>query len=114
MTQQLVTVDQLESAEARKIPFMAPKAVLALNEELRKERHNMALPDHSGHAIFFMPVYHYWYWVKQIPDLGCSDSQISRRAWIKFLNTDAGSKYKLNPREGKRMPTDSTNRIIVR
>lgn len=88
-----------------KIPYMAASAVLQLNEELRKDRHSFALPDHSGHVVFFMPVMHYWYWVNKIPDLGVSDAQISRRAWIKFLNTDAGAKYKVNRYEGRRAST---------
>jgi hypothetical protein len=90
---------------------MAPAAVNALNEALRKERHTFALPDHSGYVAFQMDAYSYWYWTHVIPDLGVSDAQIARRAWIKFLNTDAGARYKVNPTEGKRMPVD---RIIVR
>jgi hypothetical protein len=90
---------------------MHPKAVLALNEELRKDRRPFALPDHSGHVAFQMSTLEYFYWTMRIPDLAASDAQIARNAWVKFLNTDAGRRYKVNPTEGKRMPTDG---VIVR
>lgn len=99
-----------------RIPYMSAEAVNTLNAELRKERNSFALPDHSGHVAFQMDAMAYWYWVHKIPDLGCSDAQIARRAWIKFLNTDAGAKYKVNPLEGKRLRADARrdHRIIVR
>jgi len=93
---------------------MAPATVARINEELRKERSNMALPDHSGHVAFQMDAYAYWYWTTKIPDLGCSDAQISRRAWLKFLNTEAGARYKVNPTEGRKLPgTVMRSRIVV-
>lgn len=71
----------------------------------------MALPDHSGHVAFVMGAVDYTWWTFKYPELGASDPQIARRAWLKFLNTDEGAKYKVNRTEGKRMPT---NGIIVR
>lgn len=99
-----------------KIPYASAEFVNGLNAELRKERNAFALPDHSGHVAFQMDAAHYWYWVHKIPDLGCSDAQISRRAWIKFLNTEHGARYKVNPTEGKRLANDARrdHRIIVR
>lgn len=94
-----------------KPPYLSPHAVLKLNEELRKDRRPYALPDQSGHVAFQMSTLEYFYWTLRIPDLGASDPQIARNAWIKFLNTDEGKRYKVNPTEGKRMPTDG---IIVR
>jgi hypothetical protein len=54
---------------------MHPKAVLALNEELRKDRRPFALPDHSGHVAFQMSTLEYFYWTMRIPDLAASDAQ---------------------------------------
>lgn len=96
-----------------KVPYMSAEAVNRLNEELRKERNSFALPDHSGHVAFQMDAHAYWFWVWKIPDLGCSDAQISRRAWIKFLNTEAGARYKVNPREGRRGNFVLSNRVVV-
>lgn len=88
------------------------RQMLERNAELRKDRHNArALPDHSGHIAFALPEADYWYWTFVYPDLACPDPIIARRAWEKFLNTDEGRGYKLNPHEGKRIPV---HRILVR
>lgn len=71
----------------------------------------MPLPDHSGHVMFIMSAVDYTWWTAKYPELAASDPQIARRAWIKFLNSDDGAKYKVNRTEGKRMPVD---RVIVR
>lgn len=86
----------------RQRPYASRKAVLGLNEELRKERRPFALPDHSGHVAFQMPTLDYYAWVMKYPELGASDPQIARNAWRKFLNSDDGAKYKINPLEGRR------------
>ena len=98
------------------IPYMSPQAVNALNEELRKDRFAFALPDNSGHVMWQMSAQEYWYWVWKNPDLGASDPQIAREAWRKFLNTELGQRYKVNPREGQRMALDARrdHRIIVK
>lgn len=87
------------------------KQVCELNEELRKTRRSMALPDESGHVAFQIDAASYWRWTLVYPELGASDPVIARRAWLKFLNTDEGRPYKVNPTEGRRMPTHG---IIVR
>ena len=86
-------------------------SVLAFNEELRKERRPFALPDQSGHVQFQMDAKAYMYWTMRYPELAAHDAQIARNAWRKFLNSDEGARYKVNPAEGKRMPTDG---IIIR
>lgn len=91
---------------------MSAPALLKLNEELRKERYTFATPDESGHVAFQCPTHHYWYWVNKYPELGAADPVIARRAWLKFLNTDEGARYKVNPREGKRDPLNDG--IIIR
>jgi hypothetical protein len=58
-----------------------------------------------------MSTVEYFYWTMRNPDLRASDPQIARQAWMKFLNSDDGQKYKINPREGRRMPSDG---IIIR
>ena len=58
-----------------------------------------------------MSTLEYFYWTMRRPDLAASDPQIARNAWIKFLNSDDGRKFKVNPTEGKRMPTDG---IIIK
>lgn len=78
------------------------KTVLALNAELRKKRRTFALPDHSGHIAFQMAALDYWAWVHKYPELGASDPTVARKAWMKFLNSDEGAQYKVNPTEGKR------------
>jgi hypothetical protein len=78
------------------------KLVLAINEALRKDRRTFALPDHSGHVFFQCPVLDYYAWTKKYPELGASDPQIARRAWLKFLNTDEGAQYKINPYDGRK------------
>lgn len=93
------------------VPYMSPAAVLALNEELRKDRRPFALPDQSGHVAWQMSTLEYFYWTMRIPDLGAHDPQIARNAWIKFLNTEQGARYKVNRMEGRRTPD---TRIIVR
>lgn len=75
-------------------------AVLGLNQELRKDRRSHALPDQSGHAAFQMPAEDYWWWTVKYPELAASDPEIARNAWTKFLNSDEGKKYKINPHEG--------------
>ncbi len=85
--------------------------VLALNQELRKERRPFALPDHSGHVAFQIHSDDYWFWVTVYPELGASDPVVARKAWLWFLNTEKGAKYKVNPTEGKKMPV---NGIIIR
>lgn len=85
-------------------PYMSPTAVLNLNAELRKDRRPFALPDHSGHIAFQMSTLEYFYWTMRRPDLAAHDPQIARQAWMKFLNSDDGRRYKVNPTEGKRMP----------
>lgn len=86
---------------------------LAFNEELRKDRKPFALPDSSGHVAFQMPELDYWYWVYRNPDLGASDAVIAKKAWEKFLRTDEGRPYLINPNEGKKMP-NAPRGIIVR
>jgi len=82
---------------------MMPRAlVLALNEELRKDRHPFALPDQSGHVAFQVPTLDYIAWTQKYPELGSSDPQIAKNAWRKFLNTEEGAQYKINSHEGKR------------
>lgn len=85
--------------------------ILDLNAELRKTRCTRATPDESGHVAFSMPEADYWLWTQKYPDLAAPDSEIARRAWTKFLRSDEGRPYCINPTEGKRMPTDG---IIVR
>jgi hypothetical protein len=58
-----------------------------------------------------MPPVDYVWFTNKYPELAASDPQIARRAWLKFLNTDEGAKYKVNRTEGKRAPVDG---VIVR
>lgn len=85
--------------------------VCALNYELRKERRPFAMPDGSGHVAFQIDAKSYWFWVAIYPELGASDPIVARKAWLWFLNTDNGRRFKVNPTEGKRMPV---NGIIIR
>lgn len=88
------------------------RACLAYNEEARKERRTFAVPDNSGHVAFNCPEMDYWYHTTFTdPELGASDPVIARNAWRKFLRTEIGRKYLLNPTEGKRMPATG---IIIR
>jgi len=90
---------------------------LAFNEELRKDRQPFALPDHSGHVAFMMDELDYWYHVKFTdPELGASDPAVCKPAWRKFLRSEVGRKYLINPHEGKATPLDArvAHRIIVR
>lgn len=98
------------------VPYTSAYAVNRLNEELRKERGTFALPDQSGHVAFQMDAASYWFWVWKIPELGASDPDVAKPAWRKFLNSEIGSRYKVNPREGKRLSGDARrdHRIIVR
>lgn len=86
---------------------------LEFNELARKQRRTWSTPDESGHVAFQMHELDYWYWTTQERwrELAASDPEIARKAWIRFLNSPEGSKYKLNPTEGKRSPV---HRIIVR
>lgn len=84
---------------------------LQFAEQQRKQRRTHALPDHSGRMAFVMPQMDFWWFTQKYPELAASDPQIARNAWKKFLNSEEGSKYKLNPKEGKRAPVD---RVIVR
>ena len=84
---------------------------MALNQELRKERRTHALPDASGHVAFQMSAMSYYFWTDRYPDLKASDPQIARNAWRKFLNSDEGQRFKINPHEGKRAPA---TRIVVK
>ena len=92
----------------------APRgAVLEMNQELRKERKPYALPDQSGHVAFQMPSTDYWFWVFKYPELGASDPDIARKAWRKFLQSDEGKPYLINPHEGKQ-GAPFTRGVIVR
>lgn len=87
------------------------KQLLAFNQELRKEAAPMALPDNSGYLQFFMPELDYYFWIHKNPDLRAPDSEIRKRAWTKFLRSDDGRKYTVNPNEGRQLPNHG---IIVR
>lgn len=87
----------------RHVPYMSSEAVLALNERLRKDANNArALPDQSGHVAFQMSSADYFYWTLRYPDLAASDAQIARNAWRKFLASDDGRKYTVNPHEARK------------
>ncbi len=86
-------------------------AALQFNEQQRKQRRTFATPDHSGHVAFNMPQMDFWWWTSVKPELAAADPDIAKRAWLKFLNSDEGAKYKVNPKEGKRAAVD---RVIVR
>ncbi len=78
------------------------RAVLELNAELRKVRGTFAAPDQdSGHLAFLIPRLDYYFFTSKYPDLAASDPLIAGRAWCRFLNTDEGAKYKVNPTEGR-------------
>jgi hypothetical protein len=79
--------------------------ILRHNQELRKERRTNALPDHSGRVQFSMHETDYWAAVLKNPDLVRGDGQQRLKAWQKFLNSEEGAKFKVNPHEGKRTPT---------
>lgn len=97
--------------DKRHVPYVSSEAVLALNEQLRKDSNNpRALPDHSGHVAFQMSAADYMYWTLRYPDLAASDAQIARQAWAKFLRSDDGRKYTINPHEARK--TRSTGIII--
>jgi hypothetical protein len=78
------------------------REILEFNAELRKHRRAFGLPDSSGHVAFMVPTLDYIAWCEKIPELGAADPQIARLAWMKFLNSEEGSKYKINPSEGKK------------
>lgn len=78
------------------------KTVATINQELRKNRRTFALPDNSGHVMWQMDALSYYAWTAKYPELAAHDPQICRNAWIKFLNSDEGARYKINPYEGKR------------
>jgi len=78
------------------------REVLALNAELRKTRNSFALPDQSGHILFQVPTLDYIAWTNKYPELAASDPAVAKPAWRKFLNSDEGRQYKINPREGQR------------
>jgi hypothetical protein len=96
----------------------ARRKVLALNAELRKLRPTGALPDHSGHAAFFIPEEDFWRLVKgevvkidhvaqkayvrrpQYPELLNADPVIARRELERLLREHP--EYRINPHEGKR------------
>lgn len=90
----------------------ARQRILAFNERMRRERKTNALPDQSGRVQFSMPELDYWAAVLKHPELRLGDGQQRHRAWQKFLNSEEGSKYKINPYEGKRSPTHKG--IIIR
>lgn len=77
--------------------------ILGFNAEMRKNRRTFATPDNSGHVAFIVPTLDYIAWCQKYPELGASDPQIARKAWMKFLNTPEGEKYKINPTEGRRV-----------
>lgn len=86
--------------------------ILNLNAELRKRRGTNALPDQSGYVQFSMHELDYWAAVMRNPDLRLGDGEQRRRAWARFLNSEEGAKFKINPHEGKKTPTH--HGIIVR
>jgi hypothetical protein len=79
------------------------RLLLERNAEHRKTPRTFAAPDKdSGHLSFRVPAVDYWHLVRVNPDLGATDPVIAGLAWRKFLNTEQGEKYKINPHEGKR------------
>lgn len=95
--------DSTNPHDRRHVPYVSSEAVLALNQELRKDGNNArALPDQSGHVAFQMSAADYMYWTLRYPDLAASDSQIARQAWAKFLRSDDGRKYTINPNEARK------------
>lgn len=88
------------------------RRILEFNERMRRERSTNALPDQSGRVQFSMHETDYWAAVMKNPDLRLGDGKQRLKAWQKFLNSEEGSKYKINPREGKRVATPKG--IIVR
>jgi hypothetical protein len=88
------------------------RRILELNRRARNERRTNALPDQSGRVQWSMHETDYWAAVKANPDLVKGDGQQRLKAWQKFLNSEHGAKFKLNPYEGKRSPTHKG--IIVR
>jgi hypothetical protein len=85
--------------------------LLAFNEQLRKEQKPFALPGGDGYLQFFMPELDYYYWIWRNPDLRAGDPEIRKKAWSKFLRSDDGRKYTVNPNEGRKLPNSG---IIVR
>lgn len=88
------------------------KRILEFNERKRRERSTDALPDQSGRVQFSMHETDYWAAVYRFPELRLGDGEQRMKAWRKFLNSEEGAKFKINPREGKRSVTPRG--IIVR
>jgi hypothetical protein len=88
------------------------KRILEFNEAKRRERSTNALPDQSGRIQFSMHETDYWAAVYRFPELRLGDGEQRRKAWQKFLNSEEGAKFKINPREGKHVKTPRG--IIVR
>jgi hypothetical protein len=88
------------------------EATLELAAELRKDRRTNALPDDSGHLGFIMPEADFYFWVWRYPELASHDAETNKRAWLKFLASDEGRKYCVNPRDFR--PAPLRRGVIVR
>jgi hypothetical protein len=88
------------------------RRILEFNERKRRERSTNALPDQSGRVQWSMHSTDYWASVLRYPELRLGDGQQRHKAWQKFLNTEEGAKFKINPHEGKRVATPKG--IIIR
>lgn len=80
------------------------RSVLELAAELRKERRTNAVPDDSGHVGFIMSEAQFYYWLWRYPELASHDAETNKRAWKRFLASDEGRPFCVNPRDFRRAP----------
>jgi len=79
--------------------------ILELNKRAQAERRVHRTPGNDGYLQFRMEEREYYFFIWKYPELRLGDAEQRNRAWKKFLNTEEGRPYRVNPYEGRRSPT---------
>jgi hypothetical protein len=108
------SVERVNEAVLQNLPNNGGKperrAVLELNQELRKDRFG-GLPEDLGYVALNIPVDDMRVIQLRYPDTASLDPQIQHRAWLKFIASPESAPYKVRRNDGKRTPAP---RILVR